>query len=489
MSGGNPDINAEKSETENVAKPLKAVKKTVKKREDAEHKVNEGRKEEEEVLRKIFREAEAEKEKAPKKTFKISVRESLSGYITINDDDAKELAVHEGAIVEFEDPLSGAGGVALAHLNKNVPVGVAVIEPALSEACGLDEGFEVDIKKFEGAPQKLTKISFGVEPLEGEAEEAIKRVMDSKKEFQDWLDGRVIFKDWVLKNPKLGVNVYIVSTEPPLTGRQVGIINFAEIKEYEIKPWRAAVPFNAILLIDVSRSMLTEDMKVTNIAPAVEAIKTIGGEEIPEVKEFLEQFQEGKAIKRVAGAVFATLLYLVEKVGRGYGEKVAIVTYSEDAEPITFLMTGGIKLPYFHPGKSKMAGVSQLSRLIIDRLNRISSQHTNMSQALMKALELIDMWSKESEEKKIPTMVVLLSDGFPDLWGEEGPPVQVVHDHFSGRNDVVIYTVGIGGEVQERIMEAIASKGRGVYYKAEDLGDLLNWYQRLARDLVIRLET
>ncbi|MEM3465762.1 MAG: VWA domain-containing protein, partial [Candidatus Jordarchaeales archaeon] len=148
----------------------------------------------------------------------------------------------------------------------------------------------------------------------------------------------------------------------------------------------------------------------------------------------------------------------------------------------------GIKLPYFHPGKSKMAGVSQLSRLIIDRLNRISSQHTNMSQALMKALELIEIWSKEDEEKKIPTMVVLLSDGFPDLWGEEGPPVQVVHDHFSGRNDVVIYTVGIGGDVQERIMEAIASKGRGVYFKADDLGDLLNWYQRLARDLVVRLE-
>ncbi len=482
------NISADKGKAEEGAiKPLKAVKKTVKKREDTERGVNEEK--EEEVLRKMFKEAEeAKTEKSPKKTLKVMVREGLSGYITINDDDAGELDVHEGAIVEFEDPLSGTGGVALVHLDKSVPKGVAMIEPALSEACGLDEGFEVDMKKFEGAPQKLAKISFGIEPLEGEAEEAIKRVMDSKKEFQDWLNGRVIFKDWVLKNPKLNINVYIVSTDPPLTGRQVGIINFAEIKEYEIKPWRAAVPFNAILLIDVSKSMLTEDMKVINIAPAIEAIKTIGGEEIPEVKEFLEQFQEGKAIKRVAGAVFATLLYLVEKVGRGYGEKVAIITYSEDAEPITFLMTGGIKLPYFHPGKSKMAGVSQLSRLIIDRLNRVSSQHTNMSQALVKAIELIEMWNKEERERKLPTMVVLLSDGFPDLWGEEGPPVQVVHDFFSSRNDVVIYTVGIGGDVQERIMEAIASKGRGVYFKAENLGDLLNWYQRLARDLVVRLE-
>jgi len=168
---------------------------------------------------------------------------------------------------------------------------------------------------------------------------------------------------------------------------------------------------------------------------------------------------------------------------------VAIITYSETAEPITFLMTGGVKLPYFHPGKSKMAGVSQLGRLIIDRLNRGSSSHTNMSEAIMEALKLIETWEKEEPEgKRLPNMIVLLSDGFPDIWGDEGPPVQVVHDHFSKRSDVVIYTVGIGGEVQERIMEAIATKGHGIYYKAEDLGDLLNWYQKLARDLVIRLE-
>ncbi|MHA1606064.1 MAG: VWA domain-containing protein [Candidatus Freyarchaeota archaeon] len=486
-----PDKGAEEQKEKEV-KPLKAVKKTVKKKraEAAEEKAVEEKKgEEEEVIERMFKEAEeAKEEKPPKKQFKVVVKEGLSGYISLNEKDASELQILEGSIVEFEDPLSGAGGVALAHLDKDVPPGTAVMEPALSEACGIDEGFEVNIGKFEGTPQKITKIVFGVEPLEGGAEEAIRRVLDAKDEFQNWLDGRVIFKDWVLKFPKLNVNVYVVSTEPPLTGRQVGIINFAEIKSYEVKPWRAAVPFNAILLIDVSRSMLTEDMKVMNIAPAIEAIKTIGGE-IPEIKEFLEQFQEGKNVKRVAGAVFAALLYLVEKVGRGYGERVAIITYSETAEPITFLMTGGVKLPYFHPGKSKMAGVSQLGRLIIDRLNRVSSSHTNMSEALMEALKLIETWEKEEPEgKRLPNMIVLLSDGFPDIWGDEGPPVQVVHDHFSKRSDVVIYTVGIGGEVQERIMEAIATKGHGIYYKAEDLGDLLNWYQKLARDLVIRLE-
>jgi len=37
-------------------------------------------------------------------------------------------------------------------------------------------------------------------------------------------------------------------------------------------------------------------------------------------------------------------------------------------------------------------------------------------------------------------------------------------------------------------MEAIANAGKGIFFKAEDLGQLLNWYQKLARDLIVRLE-
>ena len=110
-----------------------------------------------------------------------------------------------------------------------------------------------------------------------------------------------------------------------------------------------------------------------------------------------------------------------------------------------------------------------------------------MSEALIEAINMIKLWEKEEPQDKKPSMVVLLSDGFPDLW-EEGPPVEIAHKYYADRKDTVIFTVGIGSEVQERIMEAIANTGRGVFFKAEDLGQLLNWYQKLARDLIIRLE-
>ncbi|MFB0561748.1 MAG: VWA domain-containing protein [Candidatus Lokiarchaeia archaeon] len=479
---------------------IKKLEKLERKEEEAEEAVEEFREEEpEEEIEKpaeeieksveeeeIVTEEPEEKPEQPEIELKIATQEGLSGYVLINEGEAENINAMEGSVVEFEDPLSGTWGVALARPDIDTPVGEIVMEPSLCEACGLDEDFEVTVSKFIGKPQKIIKIVFGVEALSGSSEDAIQGVVEAKEKFQEFLDHRVVFKDWVLKWPQKEINIHISSTEPSLSGKQIGVINFSELQDYEIKPWRTAVPFNAILLIDVSRSMLTEDMTVTNITPAVEAIKTLGAE-IPELKEFLDQFKEGEKVKRASGAVFAALLYLVEKVGRGYGEKIAVITYSETADPLTFLMTGGKKLPYFHPGKSKMSGVSQLGRLIIDRLNKVSSSHTNMSGALTEASNMIKLWEKETPQEKKPSMIVLLSDGYPDFW-EEGPPVEMAHKYFAERNDVVIFTVGIGSEVQDRIMEAIAKAGRGVFFKAEDLGKMLNWYQKLARDLIVRLE-
>jgi hypothetical protein len=477
-------------------KEIKKLEKLEKKEEESVEEPEEEFKEEletpaEEAEKTFEREEKTakkpeEKPKLPEVKVKIATQEGLSGYALINESEAQKLGAMEGSVIEFEDPLSGTWGVALARPDVDTPVGEIVMEPSLCEAVGLDEDFEVTVRKFTGNPQKIYKIVFGVEALSGSSEAAIQGVIGAKEKFQEFMDHRVVFKDWVLKWAQKEINIHISSTEPSLSGKQIGVINFSELKDYEIKPWRAAIPFNAILLIDVSRSMLTEDMLVKNITPAVEAIKTLGAE-IPELKEFLEQFKEGEKVKRVSGAVFAALLYLVEKVGRGFGEKIAVITYSETADPLTFLMTGGKKLPYFHPGKSKMSGVSQLGRLIIDRLNKVSSSHTNMSEALVEAYNMITVWEKESQEEKKPSMIVLLSDGFPDLW-ESGPPVEIAHKYYTDRKDAVIFTVGIGSEIQERIMDAIADAGKGIFFKAEDLGQLLQWYQKLARDLVIRLE-
>ncbi len=355
---------------ESAEEEIKKLEKLGKKKEEAEEPVEKFREAEEELEKpaeeieepieeEIATEEPEEKPELPGIKLKIATKEGLSGYVLINEGEAESLSAMEGSVIEFEDPLSGTWGVALARPDIDTPVGEIVMEPSLCEACGLDEDFEVNVRKFIGKPQKIVKIVFGVEALSGSSEDAIQGVVEAKEKFQEFFDHRVVFKDWVLKWPQKEINIHVSSTEPSLSGKQIGVINFSELKDYEIKPWRAAVPFNAILLIDVSRSMLTEDMKVTNITPAVEAIKTLGSE-VPELKEFLDQFKEGEKVKRASGAVFAALLYLVEKVGRGYGEKIAVITYSETADPLTFLMTGGKKLPYFHPGKSKMSGVSFL---------------------------------------------------------------------------------------------------------------------------------
>lgn len=428
----------------------------------------------------------AEKEEAEVPSVRLLVRktdEDLGAKVVLNPEDASKIDVVDGSIVEFEDTLSGMWGATVVTLRESQESGYITLERGLAEACGLEDDFEVEIRKFSKTPVKIKRIVFGIEAIEGDTSEAVKRVLDARNQFESEVNHRVIFRDWVLKIPSLGVLVHIVSTEPELIGKNIAIINFDEIESYDVVAWRAAVPFNAILLIDVSKSMLEKDMLVKNVQPTIEAIKSIASD-IPQLNEFIEQFKEGEFVRRVDGAVFAAILYLVEKVGRGYGEKIAVITYSEDASPLSFLVTGGQKLNYFDPGKSKMSSIINLASLILDKVQKTPGAHTNMSAALKEAYNIIKTWEEENDKK--PVMIVLLTDGFPDYW-EEAPPVEIAHNYFANRTDTVIYTIGIGKEVGAEILQAIARQGRGQFAMADDLGQLLVWYQRLARDLVMRI--
>ncbi|MEM1885539.1 MAG: VWA domain-containing protein, partial [Candidatus Jordarchaeales archaeon] len=265
---------------------------------------------------------------------------------------------------------------------------------------------------------------------------------------------------------ELNANISIEATKPDLTGRELAIVNWAEMEKAEIIPIGPAMPFNAILLIDISGSMSTKDMEVTNIAPAREGIVSLLTSE--DVASFLAKFEEGETVRRRHGAAFAALLYLAEKVGRGYGERVAIITYHDEAEILKFDGKN-----YFD---ATTGNLEEVADLIIKKVAYTTGGYTNFSDALRKALTLL-----RNEFKDTNTMIVFLSDGFPQGTDNEESVRSIVEKEFARMPNVVIYTVGIGGEVNEVLMQHIASATGGVYFKASDLGKLLSWYSELAR--------
>jgi uncharacterized protein YegL len=390
------------------------------------------------------------------------------GAAYINPEVAKSEGIYDGNIILFEDPTTGNFGAAPAYMDKKLEKNKIKIDSTLVESSGLDEGFKVNVKNYTGKLQPLRKLIIGVEPLSGQApEDVFKQAQERRSDLKKLLNKRVVFKKMKLRWKDLEANISIEATDPDLKGKEFAIVNWPEIERAEIVPVGPAMPFNAILLIDVSGSMSTKDMKVVNIAPAREGISSLLESE--QISSFLSRFEEGDDVKRRHGAAFAALLYLAEKVGRGYGEKVAIATYHDEAKIIKFDSND-----YYDATTGK---IDQVADTILTEVAYKTGGYTNMSDALRKAIGIL----KKSFKSGGQNMIVLMTDGFPQGTDTEEAVMSIVERELQQVPNVVLYAVGIGGEVNDKLMENIANATGGVYFKATDLGKLLNWYSELAR--------
>ncbi len=97
---------------------------------------------------------------------------------------------------------------------------------------------------------------------------------------------------------------------------------------------------------------------------------------------------------------------------------------------------------------------------------------------------------QQSSEGKTKTMIVM-SDGRPSLPGCGGDPVddtiQAANDAMSELNDLTIYGVGVGENVDEQTLIAIADAGEGEYFSATSIEDLISVYEEIGEKISITL--
>ena len=151
--------------------------------------------------------------------------------------------------------------------------------------------------------------------------------------------------------------------------------------------------------------MMARDVEVINIGPALEGIKAAMNDK--EVQEFLKKFKPGTQIPRRMAAAFAAILFLAEKVGRGFGEKVSIIRFADEAQ---VLQTPDGKL-WMDSSSGQKGILEATARQIVNEIGNAFGQATNMGQAMLKAQEILVQFQIEKPDQ--PTMIVLLTDGEP----------------------------------------------------------------------------
>ncbi|MDF1537527.1 MAG: hypothetical protein P1Q69_01310 [Candidatus Thorarchaeota archaeon] len=409
----------------------------------------------------------------------------LRGYATLNPKTSDALKAEIGSIIVFEDPESSFWGAAEIRKNDDVPEDQVFVDTLVLEASLLMEGDSVDVTLYERDMIALDYVEFGLKPLSEDAnsENLVSRAAEIVESLEDLIGGRLVYPGMSFNWPDLDVKVEIMNTRPSLTGKSFAKLAFEALKErtgYQFKTVGIASPFNAILCIDTSGSMKTTDVPVQDIAHAREGLKDLAGDN-PEVQAFLDRFEEGRSVSRAEAAAMAVLLYLAEKVGRGYGEKVGVITFEKEVAEMTFLNadTGEVQPFVECTGREKALGLQIISTHVVDKVEE-GGTLTNMGNALAKAADVLEAFGDPTK----PTMLILLTDGMTTAGP---PPLKVVKERFPSRSSFVMYCIGLGerSELDEELMLALSQYGNGTYRHVDNMRDLLEWYGRLASEFAI----
>ncbi len=402
----------------------------------------------------------------------VQSQPNLMGYALVSPRTQHTLSLVQDNILAFEDELTGAIAAGKVEILESVPDNAIIIDSEILEASGIGS-FEVKVYKNLRPIIPLQNISLGISPISGENMwEIISTARQNVDSLKGWLSNYIIFKGIKLRWNAVNIACSIISTVPDLTGDVLAQVT--QNTAINLTP-TGLVPFNAILIIDISRSMMARDVYVQNIAPAIEGIKA--AMESREIQEFLKHFKAGINIPRRISAAFAAVLFLSEKVGRGFGEKVSVIRFADEAQVLPFQNSF-----YMDSASGKKGVLEEAATMIVDRIGNAYGQATNMGQAMVKTHQVLTEFEKMNPDQ--PTMIVLLTDGVPTDGDEFFKSVKV----FANMNNVILYIVGLGNP-DDDLMTRAAQLCGGEYFKPEDAGELLVWYSKRARDLTVKMKS
>lgn len=381
-----------------------------------------------------------------------------------------QLDIHEGDILSISEPNTGKKIVALAGKTREISEEKVGLNEEHVNSLGVDEGFTVEITPYREGLVPVREVELGIQPASDEdvrAEDLMLSIKKNEKELLDFLGDKLFTINSRFIWDEYGVMVSIEDTKPELGVDDVA--RFGELDDFTYK-WvgKEVKTFNGILFIDISGSMEKEDMRCEGIEWAIDRMRQEFTDQ--EAQRFFDRVQGRKKLSRLDGSLLAALKYLVEKIGRGVGEKIAVMLYTSKAHIVEF--EDGEK--YFNSSQPTERVASRL----LSKAENIHHGKTNLLEALQKGKEV----SKEFPINKMK-MFVILTDGEVD---HEEKCLKFFQKHIYPRGDIVVNTLGIGNMINERFLSHIARNSGGQYHHVEDLQELVEKYSEYAMNLEIR---
>ncbi len=439
----------------------------------------------------------------------VTTQKGNNGLAIFHPKDMEFLDVGESQLVKITDEDSSNFAILKAYISENAYQDTLLVDPNILNNIGIQNGVIVDVEPFKGTVRraKKAKIEFSTidtDPRDFFKKKNLMRLRNFLKDYH-FLQTTEIF--W----PEQSATLRISIKEPEIRKNQIFKIN--SNCEINLMEEVQTMPFNAILLIDHSRSMTRYDVSIKGVKHILSDLKNRLLKEtylsrrsalsnlFTRLEESLGRASEKKLImeggsvkeveksrgaSRLDSVLLATLLFFQLKISRGYGEKCVFVIYADDAKSI----------PLDRGNQKEIIEATEFNPEVCNRLISKIKDHTfmrwgntNISSAFKHSKEIALDFKKRFENNN-PIMILLLTDGRPHP-PEIDNPQKLLDTIFDLKEELeeeeipfIVYAIGIGDETKERgaetLLTRVAKAGNGEFHYVSDVQKLIEWYQKLA---------
>lgn len=402
---------------------------------------------------------------------KLTVKKIHQDRIKINYKIAQKLDINPGDVVTITEPSTRKNVVGLVSLENNFDENKIGINNDLIESLGVDEGFPVQINPYRKGLVPVKGVTLGIsssKDVTRSSEDVLMQIKRNEGDLLNFLGDKLFTINSKFTWDRFDVKINIEDTTPSL--RADDVARFGELDNFKYR-WvgKEVKTFDGILFIDVSGSMeKKKDMYCKGIDWAIDRMEN----EFTGLKaqKFFDQIKGKKKVSRLNGALLAALKYLVEKIGRGVGENIAVILFSDQGEVVEF--KGGKK---FYDSSQP---AKQVANHLLDKAMDTWHGKTNLLDALKESKEI----TRDFDIDKMK-MFVILTDGKVD---NEKETYQYIKEHIFTRGDIVVNTLGLGKKTNENFLTQVANKSGGRYFNVNDLKELVEIYSEYAMNLEIQ---
>ncbi len=316
--------------------------------------------------------------------------------------------------------------------SEKVPKGTIVLDSRVSAILDVDEERDITLESISNEIQTCNEIRLGVVSTKGLDNQKVAHAMSKRiDDFQEFLDGLILYKGQELPISELGINLHILSMGSDDSTSNVARISWKQLLKIHLASMDSH-PSNLCIIVEIAAATQIADVdsgdqRISRHLAIMSSLRKIE-----------EQFVGFSQESFFVGFAFSNEVFTFNTFDSETGEETDVTS--------------------LHSSSLIGAFGEWIDKMVSDNLTLPSNPGEALKRGLATARSL-------SDSNNLDTVVLFFSSGISSA-GQN--PVKITRTQGSYEN-VVVFAMSMGIDSEVDIMEAIAEEGNGAFIHIDNI--------------------